>query len=66
MKNATVHNGNLINEFELIVACDHFERTIPTTSYNVYPGNNCVWISAGSLNLYYIFRDGKIADVQYD
>ena len=66
MKNATVHNGHLINEFELIVACDHFERTIPTTLYSVYPGNKCVWISAGSLNLYYIFRDGKIFDIQVD
>ena len=66
MKNATVHNGDQINEFELILACDDFERGSPDRLYDVYPGNNCVWISSGTMNLYYIFKEGKILDVQVD
>ena len=66
MKNATVHNGELINVFELILACDDFEQAVPNCRYDVYPGNNCVWISTGSMNLYYTFHEGKIIDVHVD
>lgn len=66
MKNATIHNAAQLNEFELILACADFEKRYPGDGYNVYPGNNCIWISAGLLDLYYIFRDGKIAEVQID
>jgi hypothetical protein len=66
MKNATVHEGHMINEFELIQACDDFEKVYPVQKYNVYPGNECVWISTGVVNLYYIFQDGKISQVQVD
>jgi len=34
------------------------------------PGNQCVWVSVPqggfSLEMYYIFRDGKLVDVQID
>ena len=66
MKNATVHDGHKINVFELMLACHDFEKNSNNRPYDVYPGNNCVWISSGGLNLYYIFRDGKIADIQVD
>lgn len=66
MKNATVSNPAMINEFELIQACADFEKKNPNTLYDVRPGNDCIWISTTLLNLYYIFRDGKIADIQVD
>ena len=38
--------------------------------YKLAPGNDCIWVQAGSasvpLNLYYIFQNGAIADVQVD
>jgi hypothetical protein len=67
MKNATVFDPDLkLNEFELIRACDDFEKSTPNRLYNVYPGNDCIWINCGPLNVYYIFRDGQIVDVQVD
>jgi hypothetical protein len=29
-------------------------------------GNNCIWVYYGPINLYYIFKDGRIHDVQID
>jgi hypothetical protein len=66
MKNAIVHYGEQLNEFELILACDDFERNSPDRPYDVYPGNDCIWINQGPVNVYYIFRDGKIFDIQVD
>ena len=34
--------------------------------YDIRPGNNCIWVSYGLVNCYYIFRDSVIVDVQYD
>lgn len=34
--------------------------------YDMRPGNDCIWVNYGLVNCYYIFRDGKIADVQID
>jgi hypothetical protein len=38
--------------------------------YHLAEGNDCIWVQAGSasvpLNMYYIFRDGAIADIQID
>lgn len=68
MKNAgTIVHADKINSFELILACDQFEKSYPTyLNYTVRPGNDCIWISTGLLDFYYIFRDGKIVDVQID
>jgi hypothetical protein len=66
MKNATVLPGYNINSFELILACEDFETHNPDIRYEVRQGNNCIWISFGMVHMYYIFRDGKIVDVQVD
>jgi hypothetical protein len=34
--------------------------------YNMQAGNDCIWVNYGSVNCYYIFRNGEIADVQVD
>ena len=34
--------------------------------YNMRQGNDCIWVDYGSVNCYYIFRDGKISDIQFD
>jgi hypothetical protein len=38
----------------------------PTTLYTMTPGNNCIWVYFGNQNWYFIFRNGKIADIQID
>ena len=35
-------------------------------NYRLARGNDCIWVKAGMLNMYYIFRNGAIADVQVD
>jgi hypothetical protein len=66
MKNATINRPELLNEFEAIQVADYMERTKPNTLYTMTPGNDCVWVYYGSINLYFIFRAGKIADIQID
>jgi len=64
MKNATVRPG--VNEFEAIQVGEYMSARHPNVHYTMTPGNNCVWVYFGSQNWYFIFRDGKIADVQID
>ena len=64
MKNATIRPG--VNEFEAIRVADYMEKHSPDVFYTMTPGNNCVWVYYGSMNLYFIFREGKIVDVQID
>lgn len=34
--------------------------------FTMRPGNDCIWVSYGRIDCYYIFRDGKIVDIQVD
>ena len=34
--------------------------------YTMRPGNDCVWVSYGLVDCYYIFREGRIVDIQFD
>lgn len=36
------------------------------THYTTFRGNNCVGVSHGRVVAYYIVRDGRVVDVQYD
>jgi hypothetical protein len=58
-----------INELELLQVIDYLEKR-GTKYAQVYEGNGCVWVSSGSssvpINEYFIFRDGRIADIQID
>ena len=54
-----------MNEFEVILVQDDLAKK-GVENYNLYPGNNCIWVQYHQVNCYYIFREGKIVDVQYD
>jgi hypothetical protein len=58
-----------INELELLVVQDHLQKR-GTTYATIYKGNDCVWVASGSasrpINEYYIFREGRLVDVQID
>lgn len=34
--------------------------------YTMRPGNDCIWVSYGRVDCYYIFREGRIVDIQVD
>ena len=58
-----------MNSFEVLqVEADLQKKGIK--HYSMQPGNDCIWVSEprGSfcLHYYYIFRDGKIVDIQID
>lgn len=59
-------NPGLMNEFEMIQVGDYMEKNSPDVQYTMAPGNNCIWVYYSFMNLYFIFRDGKIADIQID
>jgi hypothetical protein len=45
---------------------DYMTATYPNMAYNVRKGNDCIWVSMGVVNMYFIIRDNKIADIQVD
>jgi hypothetical protein len=61
---ATRKNGKM-NEFEVIMVQDDLTKK-GIQNYTMRPGNDCIWVSYGLINCYYIFRAGQIADVQVD
>lgn len=57
-----------LNSLEVLQVQDWMEKNNPNKHYEVRAGNGCVWVTYSSvnINLYFIFRDGKIADIQVD
>ena len=57
--------GIEMNEFEVILVHEDLHRK-GIKDYTMRPGNDCIWVSYGLVDCYYIFREGRIVDVQYD
>jgi hypothetical protein len=57
--------NELLNPIEVMQVKIDLERQ-GIENYRLAQGNNCIWVQAGVVNMYYIFRDGAIADVQVD
>jgi len=56
-----------LNEFEVILVEDYMKQNHPkVTAYTMTQGNECIWVYYSFMNFYFIFRDGKIADIQID
>lgn len=58
-----------MNEFEvLVVEKDLQDKGF--SNWKLRPGNDCIWASVMSgafwLDFYYIFREGKLVDIQVD
>jgi len=61
----TKNRGIEMNEFEvMLVQKDLQDKGIE--HYTMYPGNGRIWVSYGLVNCYYIFREGRIVDIQFD
>jgi hypothetical protein len=66
----TVHDPRkILNELEVLVVTNYLE-TRGTKWATLSPGNDCVWVSSGSssvpINEYFIFREGRLVDIQID
>ena len=54
-----------LNEFEVLVVAEKMkDRNIQ--SYTLIPGNECIWAYYGQINEYFIFRGGRLVDIQID
>jgi hypothetical protein len=54
-----------VNSLEaLLVQKDLQDKSIE--NYTMRPGNDCIWVSYGLVDCYYIFREGRIVDIQFD
>lgn len=58
-----------LNPLEVILVTDHMKAR-GQEHYSLYPGNNCIWAASGSssrpINEYFVFRGGKLVDIQID
>lgn len=55
-----------LNPLEVIQVRDWMDKNNPNIHYEVRSGNDCVWITARNLNLYFIFKNSQIIDIQVD
>ena len=56
-----------LNPLEVILVEEYMTRVFPkVTHYTMTEGNDCIWVYYSHMNLYFIFRDGRVVDVQID
>lgn len=53
-----------MTDFEIV--SDYMEKTYGGKTYTMRNGFDCVWVSMGGFEMYFILRDGKIVDIQVD
>ena len=54
-----------LNPLEVMLVDEELKKR-GITSYNLLPGNGCIWAYYNLVNEYYIFREGRLVDVQVD
>jgi hypothetical protein len=54
-----------VNEFEAIIIMEELKKRNVSWA-TMRPGNNCVWVSYNQLETYWIFREGRLVDIQID
>ena len=54
-----------LNELEVIIVADKL-KSKGVEHYTLAKGNGCIWAYYGVINEYYIFREGKLVDIQID
>jgi hypothetical protein len=53
-----------MTDFEIVK--NYMDTKYAGKRYDICKGNNCVWVSMGLCDMYFILRDGKIVDIQID
>jgi hypothetical protein len=65
MSNITIHPE--LNPLEVLLVEEHMSKNHPgVTHYTMSEGNDCIWVYYSHINMYYIFRGGKLVDIQID
>jgi hypothetical protein len=53
-----------MTDFDIVK--NYMDSKYPQKTYAMRKGNNCVWVSMGLCDMYFILREGKIVDIQVD
>jgi hypothetical protein len=61
----TRSSGIEMNSLEVLLVQDDLQKK-GIEHYTMRPGNDCIWVSYGLVDCYYIFREGRIVDIQVD
>lgn len=65
MSSITIHPA--LNPLEVILVEEYMSKNHPAvTHYTMTQGNRCIWVYYSFMNMYFIFRDGKLVDIQID
>lgn len=65
MPNISIHPR--LNPLEVLLVEDHMSKHhSKVTHYTMTEGNECIWVYYSHINMYFIFRAGKIHDIQID
>jgi hypothetical protein len=64
-KKASIKMQQEVNSFDCLLVVDDLIKN-GITNYTIRPGNECVWVSYGLVDCYYIIRNGRIVEVQFD
>ena len=56
-----------LNPLEVIQVEDYMSKNHPkVTHYTMSEGNQCIWVYYSFINMYFIFRAGRLVDIQID
>ena len=56
-----------LNPLEVILVEEYMSKNYPkVTHYTMTEGNECIWVYYSHVNMYFIFRGGRLVDVQID
>jgi len=53
-----------MKNFEIVES--YLAKKYPHRLYSIREGNDCVWVSMGLVEMYFIVRNGMIIDIQVD
>jgi len=54
-----------LNPLEVMLVIEDLRKK-GVERYTLTKGNNCIWAYYGLVNSYYIFKDSRLVDIQYD
>ena len=65
MLNVTIDPS--LDPIEVNLVQEYMTKVYPNvTFYTMTKGNDCIWLYYSHMNMYFIFHNGKIHDVQID
>ena len=54
-----------LNPLEVILVCEHYAK-MGIKYFDLLRGNDCIWATRGQISEYFIFRGGRLVDIQID